>query len=68
MKAGLPHLGRARQDSSAPRCAIEQAAEKVDEVAALRLVVEGTVSQTGADFFRALVQNLARALGTAGRG
>jgi PAS domain S-box-containing protein len=38
----------------------------VDEVAALRLVVEGTVSETGRDFFRALAQNLARALGTTG--
>jgi len=32
----------------------------------LRLVVEGTVSETGVDFFRALVRNLATALGTAG--
>ena len=32
----------------------------------LRLVVEGTVSETGTDFFRALVRNLAAALGTAG--
>jgi PAS domain S-box-containing protein len=38
----------------------------VDEAAALRLVVEGTVSETGAEFFRALVRNLARALGTTG--
>lgn len=34
--------------------------------AALRLVVEGTVSETGTEFFRALVRNLAQALGTAG--
>jgi PAS domain S-box-containing protein len=33
---------------------------------ALRLVVEGTVSETGTEFFRALVRNLAQALGTAG--
>jgi formate hydrogenlyase transcriptional activator len=32
----------------------------------LRLVIQGTVSETGADFFRALVRNLATALGTAG--
>ncbi|MCL4178729.1 MAG: sigma 54-interacting transcriptional regulator [Verrucomicrobia bacterium] len=32
----------------------------------LRLVIEGTVSETGTDFFRALVKNLATALGTAG--
>jgi PAS domain S-box-containing protein len=36
------------------------------EDAALRLVVEGTVSETGGDFFRALVRNLAQALGTTG--
>ena len=33
---------------------------------ALRLVVEGTVAETGNEFFRALVRNLARALGTMG--
>lgn len=33
---------------------------------ALRLVVEGTVSETGTGFFRALVRNLAQALGTMG--
>jgi formate hydrogenlyase transcriptional activator len=33
---------------------------------ALRLVIEGTVSETGTEFFRALVKNLATALGTAG--
>lgn len=38
----------------------------MDEVAALRLVVEGTVSETGGEFFRALVRNLARALSTTG--
>jgi PAS domain S-box-containing protein len=32
----------------------------------LRLVIEGTVSETGTEFFRALVKNLARATGTAG--
>ncbi len=36
------------------------------EDAILRLVIEGTVSETGTDFFRALVKNLATALGTAG--
>jgi formate hydrogenlyase transcriptional activator len=34
--------------------------------AALRLVVEGTVSETGTEFFRALVRNLASAMGTSG--
>jgi formate hydrogenlyase transcriptional activator len=32
----------------------------------LRLVIEGTVSETGTEFFRALVKNLATALGTTG--
>jgi PAS domain S-box-containing protein len=32
----------------------------------LRLIIEGTVSETGTEFFRALVKNLAVALGTAG--
>lgn len=32
----------------------------------LRLVIEGTVSETGTDFFKALVRNLATALGTMG--
>ena len=32
----------------------------------LRPVVEGTASETGSDFFKALVRNLATALGTAG--
>lgn len=36
------------------------------EEAALRLVVEGTVSETGTEFFRALVKNLATVMGTAG--
>lgn len=37
-----------------------------EEQRALRLVVEGTVAETGSDFFRALVRNLATAMGTAG--
>src|SRR6187455_1928244 len=32
----------------------------------LRLVVAGTASETGSEFFRALVKNLAAALGTSG--
>jgi PAS domain S-box-containing protein len=38
----------------------------VNEEAALRLVVEGTVSETGTGFFRALVKNLAAVMGTTG--
>jgi PAS domain S-box-containing protein len=38
----------------------------VNEDAALRLVVEGTVSETGTGFFRALVKNLAAVMGTTG--
>ena len=37
-----------------------------DAQAALRLVLEGTASEIGQGFFRALVENLARALGTRG--
>lgn len=33
---------------------------------ALRLVIEGTVSETGVEFFRALVKNLATVMGTMG--
>src|SRR5262245_33848887 len=36
------------------------------EDVALRLVVEGTVSETGVEFFRALVKNLAAVMDTAG--
>lgn len=39
---------------------------KPDEATALRLVVEGTASETGPEFFRALAHNLARTLGTLG--
>jgi PAS domain S-box-containing protein len=38
----------------------------VSDQTALRLVVEGTVSETGLEFFRALVRNLAAAMGTSG--
>ena len=37
-----------------------------DEQAALRMILEGTASETGERFFMALVENLARALGTHG--
>jgi formate hydrogenlyase transcriptional activator len=45
---------------------MEKARSALDEGEALRLVVEGTVAETGVAFFRALVRNLARALGTTG--
>jgi hypothetical protein len=38
----------------------------IPEEQVLRLVVEGTVSETGTEFFRALVRNLATAMGTTG--
>jgi len=41
-------------------------ARPLDEGMALRLLFEGTARETGEPFFRALVQNLARALGTKG--
>src|SRR5262245_4944675 len=37
-----------------------------DEHAALRREVEGTASETGEEFFRSLVENLALSLGTMG--
>jgi hypothetical protein len=37
-----------------------------EEQAALRMILEGTASETGERFFMALVENLARALGTYG--
>jgi len=41
-------------------------ARRIDEDAALRAIVEGTVSETGQAFYRALVRNLAAALDTYG--
>ncbi len=58
--------GSVRDDHLPPRRADSQASAGMDEAAALRLVVEGTVSETGGEFFRALVRNLARALGKTG--
>jgi len=46
--------------------AAEASARRVDEDAALRAVVEGTVSETGHAFYRALVRSLAAALDTYG--
>ncbi|MGZ8476789.1 MAG: sigma-54-dependent Fis family transcriptional regulator [Candidatus Binatia bacterium] len=40
--------------------------QEIDVDAALRTVLEGTATATGAEFFRALVKNLAEALGTHG--
>ena len=40
--------------------------QALDEGAALRSIVEGTATHTGARFFQALVESLARALGTHG--
>src|SRR6266567_1196016 len=41
-------------------------ARRIDEDAALRAIVEGTASETGQAFYRALVRNLAAALDTYG--
>jgi PAS domain S-box-containing protein len=38
----------------------------IDDANALRLIVEGTVAETGTEFFRALVKNLATVTDTAG--
>jgi len=40
--------------------------QEIDVDAALRTIVEGTATETGEQFFRALVKNLAAALGTHG--
>ncbi len=45
---------------------ISSPTSEFDEHAALRSVVEGTASETGEKFFRSLVENLARSLGTMG--
>ncbi len=39
---------------------------QLSDEAALRLIVDGTVAETGTEFFRALVRNLSFAMGTAG--
>lgn len=44
----------------------KRAAPKPLEMEALRLVVEGTVSETGTEFFRALEKNLSSVMGTIG--
>jgi transcriptional regulator with GAF, ATPase, and Fis domain len=46
-----------------PEAALQR---RIDEEAALRAVVEGTASETGRGFYRALVRNLALALDTHG--
>ena len=48
------------------RISTNESQRLVSDEAALRLVVEGTASETGTDFFRALVKNLAAVMGTSG--
>jgi PAS domain S-box-containing protein len=45
---------------------VERAPAALDEDAALRMILEGTAQATGEQFFRDLVRNLARAMGTHG--
>src|SRR5215472_9512785 len=45
---------------------MSQPKRAISDEAALRLVVEGTASETGVEFFRALVKNLATVMGTTG--
>ena len=45
---------------------LPSAARPIDPDAALRMIVEGTAAATGEGFFRALVESLARAMGTYG--
>src|SRR5512145_119193 len=42
------------------------AQQSISEQEALRLIIEGTASESGKEFFRALVKNLATVMGTAG--
>ncbi|HUR71005.1 MAG TPA: sigma 54-interacting transcriptional regulator [Candidatus Limnocylindrales bacterium] len=44
----------------------EPPVERIDEQAALRMILEGTASETGERFFAALVRNLSKALNTTG--
>jgi formate hydrogenlyase transcriptional activator len=45
---------------------VSQNNASLNDTEALRLVVEGTASETGVEFFRALVKNLAAVMGTLG--
>src|SRR5512143_3894917 len=45
---------------------VDTSARRIDEDVALRAIVEGTASETGREFYRALVRNLAGALDTYG--
>jgi PAS domain S-box-containing protein len=45
---------------------VERAPAALDEDTALRMILEGTAQATGEQFFRDLVRNLARAMGTHG--
>lgn len=45
-------------------CALVTKEHPLDDAALLRLVIDGTVSETGTPFFRVLVRNLCQALGT----
>jgi PAS domain S-box-containing protein len=46
--------------------AMSEQTRRIDEEAALRAVVEGTASETGVAFYKALVQSMAKALDTRG--
>src|SRR6187200_5920 len=48
------------------RSAMPKERRTMNDDEALRLVVEGTVAETGADFFRALVKNLSAVMDTRG--
>ncbi len=59
-------MGRVRKktDHNKPQSVMSADKANVDADSVLRLVVEGTISGTGTEFFRALVRNLCNALGT----
>lgn len=71
IRFGVCGLGLARRrvyhvGESADEAPMNSESQRLDVEAALRLVVAGTASETGAEFFRALAKNLALALGTQG--
>jgi formate hydrogenlyase transcriptional activator len=70
MQHFMPHTGLTATTDRLPtkpnRAAMQPLPSASPDIDSLRLVIEGTVSETGTDFFRALVKNLATALGTAG--
>jgi PAS domain S-box-containing protein len=62
--SGLARVSTATEQDMQPSEVMTE--RRIDEELALRAVVEGTASETGQEFYRALVRNLAQALDTYG--